>query len=284
MRAARHAGWLVVIGLCAAPESYAADPDCLAAASAALDARAPARAIAAVDRALADTYCTSRALDLEMLRALALHELARAEDGQAWCRARDAYAGLRASADSDYAAVARRGHAETDEACREVRRLEASLMGAGEQPLTATAENATPGASALADTEPLTRSLFGAASPSQQNSAAELIADDAAPPTARQTDHGPMTLLVSGLGVAVLGGSLLGAAAAAYNGLRFETRGSPERAAREGAADGLLVSGATVAGVGVAMALGGAVWSLLVDEAELAPAAGPGSIGVQGRF
>lgn len=285
MRAARRTGWLIVIGLCAAPELYAADYDCLAAASAALDARAPARAIAAVDRALADTYCTSRALDLEMLRALALHDLARAEDGQAWCRARDAYAGLRASADSDYAVVARRGYAETDEACRQVRHLEASLMSPDAQPPTlAPTGGEAPGLASTADAESPTRPLVDAPRSGHRSRPAGPVAHDAPPPESRQTDHGPMTLLISGLGVAAVGGGLLVAGAIAHSDLRFETPDSTRHAAREGVAEARVVHGATVAGVGVAMALGGAVWLLVVDETDLAPAAGPGSIGVQGRF
>lgn len=89
--------------------------DCLALVEAAPD---PAGRVEATATALARLACREVETDLLVMRAFALHDIARVDGGDAWCTTRDAYAPLRHVDDPDYARVARDAHDEADAACR----------------------------------------------------------------------------------------------------------------------------------------------------------------------
>lgn len=103
----------VALGAVAAAPAHATD--CLGPAG---RATTPPEVVAAAETALRDPACAALRVDLEMLRALALRDMAKADGGSAWCAARDAFDPLRALADADYARTAGEAFAEADAACR----------------------------------------------------------------------------------------------------------------------------------------------------------------------
>lgn len=105
-----------MMGLSSAPAMAAVD--CLGPATAARQAGDAEAALALCAVALEDPACEGVRVHLEMSCALARHDIARRDGGDAWCEARDAYAPLRASASESYAAAARAGFEETDLWCR----------------------------------------------------------------------------------------------------------------------------------------------------------------------
>lgn len=118
-RPARFAPVIGMLSLAALP-ARAEEPRCLAAVVAAIERGDPQAVLGAADAALADPQCPPEAAtDIRMARAVALADLARATGGDAWCRAKDAYALLRNLEDPIYGPAARAGFEEAATGCAE---------------------------------------------------------------------------------------------------------------------------------------------------------------------
>lgn len=119
VRVARRWGWVVVWMACLWVTPARA-VDCLGPAGDARRAGEVTQALALAEAALGEPACQGVRIHLEMLRALALHDIAEVRDERAaWCAARDAFEGLRRAGDAEYAAVAGRKGKVAARGCRE---------------------------------------------------------------------------------------------------------------------------------------------------------------------
>lgn len=119
MTAARPLALAALVALMGPLSARASAPaTCLGPASAALGEGRASDALRLADEALADAACAERALELRMVRALALHQLAEVAGGEAWCGVREAYRPARRTPDPAAAQVAAEGFAHADARCR----------------------------------------------------------------------------------------------------------------------------------------------------------------------